>query len=438
MLDETDEMNEYSQTETGSSDFAPSVDGLESDRAWGTKINVGGSNYSTSLFWQPLQNADDPYTEVEDASEGILEGADLFCIKKGKAPQFGICVSHEGYKTGEDVAAITLVSSLSDVSSFVAVFKVPEGWWYTCVRNDIILSDGDMLFKSEEEAKEQFMSMLAVPDWGYKIAPTEWGIDETTYPDLTEIFSRGLTGKLQKIKALRGTKLLTIVGISVIVGLWLFYSIIDAIFLTPPKRPIIAPVAPKIIQPDLPPPEPKPWESLRDPSQIMTQCLDGVLSVLKVMTPGWNRGDIVCSSAAISTDWKRDVGTISWVNRALDNSGLNFSGRSISDDGNNIIVSLPMNNIRTVDSPPTKSNYDLKIMLNNIFQSLGQKVTLTSFSYTSPQNNVYSSVKFTFKSDNNPLVWRELLTKFSGLDITMIKYNVSDDTWDYEGAIYVL
>ena len=122
-------------------------------RSWGTNITVGGVSYATSLFWQPLQNKDDPFNEVEEASEGILEGADLFCIKPGKAPQFGICVSSEGYKKGDNVAAVTLATALSDRSSFVAVFKVDNGWWYTCIRNDIILSDGDMLFLSEQEAK---------------------------------------------------------------------------------------------------------------------------------------------------------------------------------------------------------------------------------------------------------------------------------------------
>ncbi|MDD4556140.1 MAG: type 4b pilus protein PilO2 [Alphaproteobacteria bacterium] len=432
MQDETDEIIETSSNDT----FEPL--GVESDRAWGTRVSIGGLNYATSLFWQPLQNADDPYVEVEEASEGILEGADLFCIKKGKAPQFGICVSHEGYKNNEEVAAVRLVSSFSDVSSFVAVFKLKEGWWYTCVRNDIILSDGDMLFKNEEEAKEQFMSMLAVPDWGYKIAPTEWEIDDTTYPDIEDVFERGLTAKLQKIKALRGTKLLTIVGISAVVGLWLLYSIMDAIFLTPPKRPIIAPVAPKIIQPDLPPPEPKPWEKIKDPSQVMEQCLGGVLSLMKIMPPGWKMGNIVCNPSAILTDWTRDVGRISWLQKSLDQSGLTFSAKSISDNGNSAIVSLPFNNIKSIETPPTMNDYDLKVMLNNIFQSLGQTVTLTSFSYKSPQNNTYRSVKFTFNSNSNPLVWRDLLTKFSGLDITMIKYNVGNETWDYEGAIYVL
>ena len=153
------------------------IDGATAQRSWGTSITVDGVQYATSLFWQPLQNASDPFQEVEEASAGVLEGADLFCIKGGKAPQFGICVSQEGYKSGENVAAVALATALSNVGSFIAVFKTNEGWWYTCIRNDIILSDGDMLFLTEEEAKEQFMSMLAVPDWGKKIAPKEWGFD---------------------------------------------------------------------------------------------------------------------------------------------------------------------------------------------------------------------------------------------------------------------
>ena len=93
-------------------------------KTWGTSITVDGIAYATSLFWQPLQNQDDPFTEVGEASEGILEGADLFCIKPGKAPQFGICVSHEGYKSGLNVAAVALATAFADRSSFIAVFKL--------------------------------------------------------------------------------------------------------------------------------------------------------------------------------------------------------------------------------------------------------------------------------------------------------------------------
>lgn len=410
----------------------------EENKTWGTKISVGGTSYATSLFWQPLQNYESPYAEVEEASEGILEGADLFCIKQGKTPQFGICVSHEGYKNRELVAAVTLASALSDISSFVAIFKVENGWWYTCVRNDIILSDGDMLFLNEEEAKEQFMSMLAVPDWGYKIAPSEWEIDDTQYFDLEELFQRGLSAKLEKIKAIRGTKLLALIGVSVTIGLWLLFNIVDAIFLAPPKRPIIAPIAPKIMPEEVIPPEIKPWEKIKNPEQVMSQCMNATHALIGIMPPGWVILDISCSSSGVTTSWNRQVGRISWIDKALNESGIRFSGRAVSDDGNNLLVSIPFEGIKEINSPPAKNDTDLKNTLNNMFQSIGQALSVQSQTYTSEQRNIYKFVNFKFASRNNPVVWGDLLTEFSGLEIKNIKYNVTNEIWEYEGAIYAL
>ena len=73
-----------------------------------------------------------------------------------------------------------------------------------------------------------------------------------------------------------------------------------------------------------------------------------------------------------------------------------------------------------------------------MFQAIGQEISLTSFSYTSPRNNIYRSVKFSFDSMQNPSVWNDLLTKFSGLEIKNIKYTPSNETWEYEGIIYAL
>ncbi len=411
---------------------------INANRSWASEFTLEGITYATSLFWQPLQNKDDPYEEVEETASSVLEGADLFCIKPGKAPQFGICVSQEGYKNGVLVAAVSLATALSDRSSFVGVFKVKEGWWYTCVRNDIILSDGDMLFLNEEDAKNQFMSMLAVPDWGRKIAPPEWGIEETEYPDLAQLLKRGTKSKLQKIKALRGSKLFAVVAVSAIVGLWLLYSIVSSIFLSPPKKPIIAPVRPKVVKPVEQPPEIKPWEQLKNPSEIMIQCKMGVDALLHILPPGWKIGGITCSDSSITTSWTREVGRISWIDKALTKSGINFSGKSVSDDGNTMMVSVPFNKIDIISSPPQYMGVDLKNVLNNMFQAIGQDISLQSFSYTSPRKNVYRSIKFRFKSLQNPSVWNDLLIKFSGLEINNIKYDVNTKQWHYEGAIYVL
>lgn len=409
------------------------IDGV---RTWGTGITIDGITYATSLFWQPLQNKEDPFAEVGEASEGILEGADLFCIKQGKAPQFGICVSHEGYKSGQNVAAVTLATALADRSSFIAVFQTPNGWWYTCVRNDIILSDGDMLFLSEEDAKNQFISMLAVPDWGRKIAPKEWGIEETEDISLQQLLQRGMNAKLQKIKGLRGAKLLMVIGISAVVGFWLLSNIINALLFTPKERPVIVPVQPKVVQKVEKAPEIKPWERLNNPITIMSECFELTQKLQKIMPPGWSIGPMQCSQSGVTTSWNRNMGRMSWVKKALDKSGVNFSFRTFSDTGTSIAAGVSYNKIMQISSPPMKSSVELRETMNNLFQSIGQNVSLSDGSFTSPEKNIYRFVGFKFTSRYNPVVWGDLLTKFSGLDIKMINYNGGE--WSYEGAIYAL
>ena len=423
-------------------DDAKFIDGDEeaaANRTWGVSMEIGGKTYATSLFWQPLQNQEDPISEVAEASEGILEGADLYCIKPGKAPQFGICVSQEGYKRGQMAAAVTLSTALADRSSFIAVFKVAEGWWYTCVRNDIILSDGDMLFFNEDDAKNQFMSMLAVPDWGRKIAPKEWNLEDTEDIKLEYLMQRGATAKLQKIKGLKGAKLLMIVGISAVVGLWLLSNLIDALFFTPVKRPVVVPVRPKVVKKVEQVKIIMPWETLKDPAQIMVQCVENIKKIQRIMAPGWQRGDFKCSQTGINTSWKREVGRMTWMDKALDRSGLDFSFRTFSNDGNSIGVGINFKNIQTVSSAPQMTIFQLRETLNNFFQTIGQKVTLTTGSFTKTVNQkkeLYRYIGFKFTSNYNPLIWKSLLTKFSGLDIKVIEYNGRD--WVYEGAIYAL
>lgn len=423
-------------------------------RSWGTFIDIDGVSYATSLFWQPLQNPNDYMIEIEEASNSVLEGADLFCIKGGKAPQFGICVSHEGFKGGETVAAVSLTTALSNVSSFVAVFKTKEGWWYTCVRNDIILSDGDMLFLNEDEAKSQFTSMMAVPDWGRKIAPAEWGIEDTEDVDLREIIQRGSKAKLQKIKGLRGSKLVMVIAISAIVGIWILSSLIDKIFFTPAKRPVVVPMKPKIVQQVQVVEVPKPWENIKNPTQFMQNCFEGITELVGIMPPGWGIGNVSCANGSIVTSWNREIGLLSWAEKALKDSGVSFSGYTFDAAGNSVSASLLLKPIESVISEPSKRMQDLRNEINDLFQSLGLQVALSeevikvqqapspagkgpgAARAAAPQS--FKMLKLSFDSEHNPLIWMELLTKYSGLEVRLITYSPSSNTWHYEGVIYVL
>lgn len=421
-------------------------------RSWGATTVVGGVTYATSLFWQPLQNKDDPYTEIEDSAESVLEGADLFALKPGKTIQFGVCASSDGYKKGLPSLAVSISTALADKSSFVAVFKVDNGWWYCCVRNDIILSDGDMLFLKEEDAKEQFMSMMTVPDWGRKIAPAEWKIEDTQSPDFESLISNGVRAKLQKIKALRGPKLYAIVTVSAVVGFWLLSSFVTDILFAPKKKPVIvAPVKPKIVKPVVEKPIIMPWETIKNPEQVLNYCYRDIMNMVKILPPGWKIGGINCNAGGVTASWTREVGRISWADKALNESGINFSARSISSSGNMLIANTSYS-IKTMKSPPSYRGTELINILNDLFQSLGveislnevseelnkQKETTNRFQSQKQKSITYKMVKFSFSSPQNPSVWRDILIKFSGLIINNIKYDSVRGIWHYEGAIYVM
>ncbi|MBQ9236027.1 MAG: type 4b pilus protein PilO2 [Alphaproteobacteria bacterium] len=416
-----------------------------SERSWGTAITVGGTTYATSLFWQPLQNPSDPMQEIEETSAAVLEGSDLFCIKSGRAPQFGICVSQEGYKSGQYVAACSLVTAIDNLSSFIAVFRTNEGWWYTCVRNDIILSDGDMLFLSEEEAKNQFMSMLAVPDWGMKIAPREWGLEGTEDVSLADLLQRGARAKLQKIKGLRGTKLLVIVVLSLVVGGWLVSSLIDKLLFTPVKKPVVVPIRPKpVVQEQEIKPIPKPWENLLDPHSVMNNCYEAVKQLTDITPPGWTIGQITCTGTSAATAWSRGVGFMSIAEEAIARANVNFAAYGFDDSGNNLTASINLPPPDIIESAPAYSMLNLRNILNNEFQTMNLPISLSAISIQVPsgQPNVppanFNKMKFSFTSPHNPLTWMSYWAKYPALEINLITYSPSGDMWYYEGDMYVL
>ena len=413
------------------------ADDLEEEKAWKSSFNEGGVTYAASLFWQPLINEDSPLPEVKEAAENILEGADLYVVRKGKSSQFGLAASSQGFVRGTPSAAVSLVTALGNITSFLGVFKVDTGWWYICFRNDVILSDGDTLFVNEKDAKDQFISMLAVPDWDALYAPKEWGIEETKPDALATLINRGLIVKLDKINGSNDMIMLGVVIVGFAIILWYGYSTLQNMFFAAPEAPVIAPVE-QVEAPAPEPPEPKPWESVKNPVDIMRECYNATKKVVQVVTPGWSLEGITCNSGGLVTSWKRELGRITWMEQALDISGVTFTSRVISEDGNTFMVTVPIGEISTLNSPPEYSEKELRDIINDLNQTLDTQISMTKTSWTSPRGALYNIMTFGISSQQDPLTWIELLMKFSGLSVTEITYDINSSTWTYKGEIYEL
>ncbi len=407
----------------------------ENSKEWASSFTVDGVPYAASIFWESLQNVDAPFLDAKEAAENVLIGADLFCVKHGKSPQLGLAISTQGFKKGMNVAAVTAATALSDATSLLAVFKVDAGYWYLCIRNDVILSDGDVLFVKEDDAKEQFMSMLSVPDWSKKIAPAEWGIDETEQKNISEVFATGLDTKLEKINALRGTELAIVVVLSIVVGIFLINYLSKLLFTAPtPEQKVITRRAQKKVVTEVVQVVPAPWESLIDPAWMVDNCREKILSLIKISTPGWTNTGVACTQSSAVTSWRREFGRLSWLELALAYSGLTFTNKSVDANANTVTVSLPFSQAKKINSAPKKTAVELRNMINDLFQTLNLSISLANGSVRLG-DKTYSYIKFKMNSKYDPEVWKTLLTKFSGLQINTILYNKG--TWNYEGTIYV-
>lgn len=426
-------------------------------------IKFGRQEYAVGLFWQPLQDVDDPIHEIRETMESD-EGANLYAIHYGRAPQYGIGKKSKGHQEGQIVAGISVLDALSDKSSFVAVFKVEEGWWFIAVRNDLILPEEDVLYKNENEAKDAFFSMMAVPDWGYKIAPDSWHIDGTEEMDLEELIKNTFQARLLSLSAARGTKILLAIAalilllVAVIVYLVIF--LLDKATQTPTK---IAPVIPqatiKTVEPTRE--EEKPWEKLVEVNPFLERCWSYAYQMKSMQVPGWSLNQITCTPQGISTGWNKSWtpgGRIAWLTAAYDEYKF-VEVPSINESGTSATISIKFDDLPIVASTPTLSIARIRRELTDISQAINLPIAMSVQQITVgaatpeqqkaaqaagqpvPAGKTYKYLTFSFSSSYDPPAWESFFDKFAALELVKIEYNPQSSSalsnnWKYEGRIY--
>lgn len=445
-----DDLDDFAMDDVASEAFTSEDD---AEPAWGPSIAVNGTVYAVSLFWQPLQDTSDPFPEVQETVQNVMEGADLFCLRTGTSPQYGIGNSMEGHKAGMPSAAAAVAELFQDKASSVAVFEVDEGWWFIAVRNDLILSEEDILYLNEDDAKRAFYAMMAVPDWGRKVAPASWDVDGTEEIDLWDILKSSGSSKLVRIDRAARQKMRMIIGGAGAVVLYIGYKLIGGIFgpATPavvrpimPLKPLFEEEAPqqKVV-------EPKPWEQLVETEDLLNRCNAGVMQVKSMVIPGWELGAITCSASGLSTTWSMKWGHIGWLKRAFDEYGVRGLDYIIADSGTTAVVSLSIGTVAVHSDTPKFLTYEAREELNSIFQAIGMDIALSEERtkiYTKAsrdglrmethQDRTYARLNFNFTSDLPIANWLPVFNRFPALEITNLNYNPLENMWTYEGQIY--
>jgi hypothetical protein len=171
-----------------------------------------------------------------------------------------------------------------------------------------------------------------------------------------------------------------------------------------------------------------------DPVWMLDNCRQSILSLTSISAPGWRNQGVTCMASGAMTSWNKEFGRLSWIEMSLAYSGLSFSSKTIDPTSSIVTVSLPFQEAKRIKSAPKKTMTELRHMVNDLFQALNLSISISEEKST-VGGKVYESLKFGITSKYDPEVWKELLTKFSGLRVNNIRY--VDGVWNYEGAIYV-
>ena len=416
-------------------------------------VSIKGQEYAVGLIWQPLQNLDDPILEVRETAESELD-ADLYCLRPATTPQYGIGRTTLEHQDGMPSLAAAVASVYADLPSVCAVFKVKEGWWLVAIRNDLILAEEDVVFSNEEEAKRAYDSMMAVPDWGLRVVPAEWGVEGAETYEIEAILQKARKIRLQPINAVHRTKFLLFIAIVIILVLvWLVYSLI-ALWKTMFPPPVLHPTPlPEDFTPTRPEIEkPKPWEKVVDMSTFFKQCRTSAYEIQSIVVPGWTMGVVECTPKEAKTSWRltdAQEGSLPWMLFGLDEYQLENMKVDVSDSGDSANGVMSFKKMPTIASVPKLTAEELDADLKEFKRA----TAIQGFQYnrqtlldppnrpdgTRPVNQkVYTYYSFTISTPYFPEEWKTFFEKFSGLELLRIQYTPSggDKTWTYEGRIY--
>lgn len=262
-------------------------------------IRIGKESFAAGLFWQPAPTAAMAVREARIVAAKVELAADLFCVRKRGAPQFGLGQRKVGHKVGMRAIAPALASSIPE-ATWVGAFPTDREWLYVMVRKGAVMPDGDVLFKTEQEARQRLRSELSMGDWDIVFAPPHWQMEASRADDLIDLISSQSDARLRPVVR---NPLVSLFVFCTVVGVGLG---IKMVFFPPvPEVPFV----PNI--PVVPPPPPLPWQGQPSVRAVILACEHAIEA--SQLLPGFEIEAVSCGPTGTTTSYRRRWGSVTWL-----------------------------------------------------------------------------------------------------------------------------
>ncbi len=413
-------------------------------------IYINHKKYAAGLFWQPIGAAFVARAYARNLAKSVDKKLNLFTEYRG---MIGLGSSRVGHRVGMSSIAAEVMEALAEYTSFLGAFAADKRFIVVAVRNGVILEDS--VFDTEAQAREEYVKLSEIPDWGALIAPGSWGMPRAVERNLIDVLSHGSHAVLHTISRMgsRLTSVLMLLGFLAV----LLYVLKDPIAKMIAPRPQIADVNPELIEEykrqieeknkeldkqfeieKTLPPEPivMPYESLPDPIMRAQVCYQAIGFLMQPIV-GWNQLSATCDLKTVDAELQRTFGTLGDFYNIASELMPGILVQEQSEDFLNVQATLP-----SVQSYASQDERDAETIVRDvttIFQSLDTSVE-TNIVVDTLTNGVdvavVNVVEIAVSSKLVPMQFMKIFENFGGVYMTSCTWDVARRIWNYEVIIY--
>ena len=353
---------------------------------------IGGQRFVAGLFWQTLSQKDRK-KEAQTLAEDLR--FDFVVFRNSEMPQVGFAASEDGAEEGLLSIAAMISKSMEMegiTGNWMGAFGLPDGEYvYVAIRDDIFLSDGDMI-GSEQEIRQIMSTTYSLGDWDYIFAPPEFNFSSSEERDIESLIptKRGKI-KVHKWWALQpankkgssfnfGTKQKAILATAVLLGVAMIGAKVyqqkqvqkeaaeRAKAMQEARAKMFGEQAAKQKALEDAAQNSKPWADMILPSDLAMKCLH-IVSADVSGAGGWQLKQAVCDQQNFVANYDRGNSTIENLLAVIPDAQIDASGDKAT-------ISRPIGAVDSKLSEKLTMLQDSKLALLNRSQQIGATITI--------------------------------------------------------------
>jgi hypothetical protein len=413
---------------------------------------IDRKKYAVGLFWQPVSAGH----QAKDVAAKIAHNAIAAKFKYFAEYRNFVALGSDELKhrVGLPVLAPEIIEAFADSPSFIAAFRVQNGFWIIGCRGGIILADSDHFYEDEAAAKSAYIKLLDMPDWNLRVAPDSWELKNTTERELSDLISGKVKCVLKRISN-AGHLFTTSAIIAAILGV-IFFSFEEEInnfaknykphnkvelnqaAIEKYKAELAAKQLAEGKTPTVATKIEMPWEKIPNANDVAHQCLNAIAFIMQPIY-GWNVVSAECSSEKIYALVRRDYGTVEDLYAVAESlmPGIDIKVSGTAGDNAELsgkIVKLPANS-----EVPTLTVAEIDNQVRSIFQQVNMPVSTEIVKERLEDKNAKTNVEYVRVVANSKIKPEDFIKFFDGIpaiELVSVKWDNSKNEWNYEEKIY--